>query len=357
MSREAVAQTWSQGGYVFLQSAVSHLSTYVLTNGLSVIARLPLNLPIRPLPDGGFVGTGDTNHFVTKCDAQGSIDPNFSAPPFDPGAGLVDVAGQQDGKIVIASSQFPFVTSYQGSGLFRLNTDGSHDESFHVIGTVLGQRVLVQPDGKILVLTRGSVLRFLQDGSVDPNFSVPQFDNYCRDFGLQLDGKIIVEGDFSKVDGANRPWLVRLTPSGSVDFSFGPVTNPLGGFLRMALQSNGDIVVTQGVGVRRYLSDGRLDRRFTPPNSGERIEGVGVDQADKIIYNYGNDSTFVLYSGRRRIRSSGASFDQVLEQSSSVDVGSSWNLVKPVPANSTLEYLLPDSPGPSNAFFRLRSAQ
>jgi hypothetical protein len=322
------------------------------------IRQLHLYWPIVPLPDGGFAGIVDTNHIVTKCDAQGANDPTFSAPAYERDVGLMDFAAQPDGKIVVASSRGVNPPSdYQGSGLFRLNSDGSHDETFQVSNLVLGRKVLVQPGGRILVLTLRSVLGFLPDGGVDSNFHVSQFDRDSSDFGVQPDGSIVVAGAFTTVDGLNRPWLARLTPRGFVDFSFQAIQNTLGGTLQLATQLNGDIVIGSSVGVRRYFSDGRLDRDFTPPDPFNPIVGFGVDAADKIIFNDNDNTTFVQYSGRPRFQSSGSMVDQVFEQSPTLGTGASWTLVKPVPANTILEFPLPDRPGPGNAFFRIRSAQ
>jgi hypothetical protein len=159
----------------------------------------------------------------------------------------------------------------------------------------------------------------------------------------------------------NRPNLARLTPLGHPDLSFGPVSevfsNGLVGYL--ALQSNGDIVIQSLTvhRVRRYFKDGRMDRGFMPPDSPESVVGLGIDASDKIIFNFGDNMTFVQYSGRQRFQSAGSQVDQVLEQSTSLGSGASWLAVKPIPANTIMEFPLPDQPGPGNVFFRLRSAQ
>jgi uncharacterized delta-60 repeat protein len=363
VTRNYTAMVRTRAGFMFFFSGEFPWID-VSTNGFAYICRLPIYCwPIEPLADGGFAAAIDTNHFVTKFNAQGTIDPSFSAPAFEPSTGLIDLTSQRDGKIVVASSRGDFPPSdYQGSGLFRLNADGSHDETFNVSGVVLGRKVLVQADGKIIVLTLRSVLRFMSDGSVDTSFHSAQFDNDVGDFGLQPDGKIIVIGGFSRVDGALRPYLARITASGFVDFSFGPVNEIFDNGLigNLVFQSSGDMVILNGNlnRVRRYLKDGQLDHQFKPGDSGNRIDGVGVDRADRIYYDYGgNHRTFAQYSGRRRIRRSGAPFDQVLEQSAVLGQDASWQFLQTLPANSNSDILLPSVPGPGNAFFRTRATQ
>ena len=90
--------------------------------------------------------------------------------------------------------------------------------------------LLLQPDGKLLLAGEISKLngepftglaRLLTDGSTDPGFHcVIGGDARVMGMALQRDGKIIIVGYFSEVNGVQIPYLARLNPDGSLDESF-----------------------------------------------------------------------------------------------------------------------------------------
>jgi len=89
-----------------------------------------------------------------------------------------------------------------------------------------------QPDGKLLVageLTMlngvpvNSVCRLLPNGQVDASFNAPSLSIgvvYC--LALQADGKVLIGGAFTSVGGQPRFGLARLLPDGALDTSFVP---------------------------------------------------------------------------------------------------------------------------------------
>ena len=120
---------------------------------------------------------------------------------------------QPDGKIVATGTvrfggQFTVVTA-------RFNPDGSSDLLFGTNGFVStdftvqeehGQRVLVQPDGKVVVVGNANgiafLLRYTTAGVLDTEFSLDgvfQFQTggggaFFRGAALQPDGKIVAAG-------------------------------------------------------------------------------------------------------------------------------------------------------------------
>lgn len=98
---------------------------------------------------------------------------------------------------------------------------------------------------------------------------------------LQPDGKIVVGGVFTKMNGETRNYIARLNPDRTLDSSFNPEAN--GPVHALALQSDGKIVVggafkTLGGEPRRYIArlnpDGTLDTSFNP---GAAFIDVGTD--------------------------------------------------------------------------------
>jgi uncharacterized delta-60 repeat protein len=87
--------------------------------------------------------------------------------------------------------------------------------------------IAVQPDGKLVVVTSGSVVRYLSDGSLDSSFGAGGYVATAFDaaaVALQPDGKIVVAGAMSyRSDGLDGSEFVvaRYNPDGSPDPSFG----------------------------------------------------------------------------------------------------------------------------------------
>jgi len=170
---------------------------------------------------------GNTDMEVVRFFPNGSVDSTFAtngAFIFGvPGRGDVAYAGavQADQKIVFCGVSFQNGSSIGEVTLFRLNSDGTFDQTFGANGQVytnlgileFARSLVLQPDGKILVGAEsvnsavdfdGSlwVLRYNSDGSLDASFGIggkAQTPIYAEspesvDLLIQPDGKIIHAG-------------------------------------------------------------------------------------------------------------------------------------------------------------------
>ena len=170
-----------------------------------------------------------------------TTDPSHGAPgdvdlSFDPGSGvnvqISAIAVQSDGEILIGGS-FTTVHGAVRSGIARLNIDGSVDETFlHNMAGVINigsdlwvNAVAVQSNGKILIagyftavngVAKANLARLNPDGSLDSSF---QLEAAYVGITLQPDGKILLTGAWGSVSGANLPacmptarWTVRFLP-------------------------------------------------------------------------------------------------------------------------------------------------
>lgn len=140
------------------------------------------------------------------------------------------------------------------------------------------ERMAVQSDGKIVVATRKSLVRYTPTGALDATFGSGgkvdiAFLFIARDMTLQSDGMIVVAGSMDGQDFG----LVRYTAAGELDTSFGS-----GGWVRteigsadegrcVAVQSDGQIVVAGysfnsntgwDFALVRYTATGALDASF-----------------------------------------------------------------------------------------------
>jgi len=265
-------------------------------------------------PDGkilvsGYSFNGSSFDFaVVRYDADGSLDASFGSggkvtTPIAFHEASYSIALQADGKIVAAGH------SFTGAGpndfaIVRYNDDGSLDASFGSGGKVttdfegandVGQSVVIQPDGKIVVAGYSLIganadfvlARYNADGTLDTAFdgdgrvrtSVVPGSDFGVTAALQTDGRILVAGN--SFNGTNTDFtLVRYNADGSLDPTFGSggkVTTQLGaaadeGF-GVIVQPDGKILVSgfssngtdADFALVRYNADGSLDTIFGAP--------------------------------------------------------------------------------------------
>ena len=210
------------------------------------------------------------------------------------------IAVQPNGQILIGG-QFHWVTPSNSTtatqiwGIARLNADGTLDSGFTnaPAGKVKSNHnvrgIAVQSDGKIVIggyftlidgVARNRITRLKADGTLDETFNVEGVgaNGNVEDVKLQSDGKILISGSFTQVNGVSRWGVARLNSDGSLDTTFDaayPVTNGAwaGNFpvYQMAVQTDGKILINGGTlryaseyhqGVSRLNTDGTPDSSF-----------------------------------------------------------------------------------------------
>ncbi len=229
----------------------------------------------------------------------GALDPNFN-----PGSGVTGavyaIAVQPDGKLVIGG-EFTAVNGVPRNNLARLNPDGSLDTVFGLGAGVNGriEAMLLQPDGKIVIggafssvngVLRRSLARLNADGLPDVTFAAETDSNgIVYALARQEDGKLLVAGDFSHLAGQRRERLARLTADGVLDAGFNPNAVANGAVFALAIQPNGRIVLggafTQVNGVlrsrlARLTADGALDLTFSQSGDNDGVVNTLSVQPD-----------------------------------------------------------------------------
>jgi uncharacterized delta-60 repeat protein len=185
--------------------------------------------PLAMLDDGRILVECETAsmgspRILRRLFQDGSIDPTFVDGLPASGSYTDGVELLPDGKMLV------FGSSIQ---LTRLFPDGSVDPTFQ--SEASAEFVSVQTDGKILVAKRytgntkedsRNFVRLLEDGSVDASYvsqgnsQRPYFDGRVTRAMMQGDGKIVVTGSFTSVNGQPRLRSARLFADGSLDPSF-----------------------------------------------------------------------------------------------------------------------------------------
>jgi uncharacterized delta-60 repeat protein len=185
---------------------------------------------------GGYFGqfNGILRNGVARLNPNGSLDSSF-VPGIAAYPAIEALALQPDGKLLVAGYSVAFGGVIRR--LARLNTNGSVDSSFNPGSGFTGppgsysttvRALAVQADGKILAggnftdangIQADRLARLNTNGTVDVNFDPGSIggpvDGTCVCLKLQEDGKILLSGDFQKINGISRQGIARLNAGDS----------------------------------------------------------------------------------------------------------------------------------------------
>ena len=223
------------------------------------------------------------------------------------------LAVQANGRILAAGLRIyrgPEGQYWSAARVYRFLPDGSPDPAFTPFaGTARALDIL--PDQRILVV--GAYLTLLHpDGTRDPSFVSIPFSPYKETlavrenetfvttldcFAIQSDGRILVGGSFTNVQGHARSRLARVLPDGRWDLSFNPppftgADYPEPRVYAVAVQEDGRVLVggilrsDQWTGVRsisRLNPDGSLDTAFSHMIEFFDYDGQGTDSYEELL--------------------------------------------------------------------------
>jgi uncharacterized delta-60 repeat protein len=166
-------------------------------------------LTILPTADGkvlvlGLFTTysGSTVNYITRTNSNGTRDTGFNTGTGFNGVGYTAVT-QSDGKYIVGGNFSIYSGSSANRGIARLNTDGTLDLTFN-------------------------------DGA--------GFNQLVSAVAMQLDGKIIVGGNFTTYSGSSINRIARLNSNGTLDTSFNVGTG-----IDIQLPANGITVDADGI--------------------------------------------------------------------------------------------------------------
>ena len=208
-------------------------STYNAPTNIVEIRSLAYDAQGKILLNGGFLESGNIVYKTVRLGVNGAIESVLNIQKALPGTISV-LASQSDGKALIGGN-FNLVNNISRSNFARVNADGSLDTTFNSGSgfDVVPTKIIVQPDGKILVggsfsnyngTTRAGFVRLNSDGSLDAAFAPILNDGaVVRSYALQANGKILIGGDFTIVNGQTRNGIALLNADGSLDAAFNPI--------------------------------------------------------------------------------------------------------------------------------------
>ena len=233
----------------------------------------------------------NVTQMLVRFTATGVYDNSFVTPPigvrtaFTGGATTLVV--QPDGRILLAFSngQVP------PGGISRLTSSGAFDTSWSVpvLPAVTGSISSLQllPGGQVAfagtpqplagpTAVPAGVGQLTATGAPDTSVPVPtlQAAGLVRDVLVQPDGKVVVAGTFTEINGTPARALARLEANGQVDAAFTAACPVTGGSpTRLVLQPDGKLLVAgrfntlggmSAPSLGRVLASGVPDPAFVP---------------------------------------------------------------------------------------------
>jgi uncharacterized delta-60 repeat protein len=186
---------------------------------------------------------------ASASNVDGSLDLSFSQNTLTSvGDTVVDVAIQQDGQILAASSDT----------IYRINPDGTASSSVITTQDFDGiNSIAVDALNRIVVVggfsrsdyggTSDKITRLLPDGTIDSSFNAGDgLDSNAQNVVILPDGKILVAGNFGSYDNQSVPPLIRLNSDGSLDSSwlFGSQQRTIYNALEITLLPDGRILTS-----------------------------------------------------------------------------------------------------------------
>ena len=223
--------------------------------------------------------------FFTQCKTRRPITQRSRRPSYRP------ILEALEDRCLPNAGYFDPTFGAAGAGLVTPGASAINNSSNNEIG----QRVLIQPDGKILA-DGGSIVRYNTDGSLDTSFGSGGIANFGGNSAALLsDGQILLANG----GGSSGFSLERLNSNGSLDTSFGiqgvvhtSFPNSTGE-PQIVVQTDGKIVLaSNGSSIRsgqyvpyfdlaRYNSDGSLDTSFG--NQGTVVTSFSNSQSGEVF--------------------------------------------------------------------------
>lgn len=269
---------------------------------------------------------GSSRKYLTRLNANGTPDLTFNTGT-GPDAVVYATSLLGNGKMIVTG----VFTKYNGvikNRIARLFADGTLDTTFNPSNGANGiiYSTSLQPDGKIIIagnftslngVARSRIARINSDDSLDTTFNPGSgADGEIRSITLQPDGKILIAGDFTTYNGTARKRIARINADGSLDATFdssnyGP--NQL--VNQVILQPDGKVIVVgkftvYGLArnrIARINTDGTVDSTFNASWVDNDVNSVALQPDGKIIIGGNFDTTFgAIFNRIGRLNTNGS---------------------------------------------------
>lgn len=227
---------------------------------------------------------------IARLNEDGSGDESFD-PGTGADLDINAVLLQPDGKVLVGG-RFNVLSDVSMPGLGRLNADGTFDWSWTAYLSTLAnalsaQRLAFDSEGNVIVggfFTHVSGTRRICLAKISSESVVSSYDPGLNNGVLALhndeENRLLIGGGFTSVGGTPQPRVSRILPNGSVDSTFNTGSGP--DYFVYVLANGGDGRLLMGGaftnvngitqrGLARLESSGGMDLSFRPQFSGPYV--------------------------------------------------------------------------------------
>jgi hypothetical protein len=220
----------------------------------------------------------------------------------------------EDGSNMLIGGVFNYYNNHFSPGAVKLNkTTGTVDTSFTTpfgyTSSVYNAKPSSYYPGKVYVggisINGGSGFPFQRlnsDGSVDTTFSgITSLAFAIQDFVELSDGKIIIVGTFTTINGSSRPRIAKLNTDGSLDTTFqvGTGFNAVPITIKLSADEShvfvgGSMTQYSGISTTRLVkinsTTGVRNTTFAPATFTDQVRGLTFDGSGNLwaVGNFGN---------------------------------------------------------------------
>ncbi len=221
----------------------------------------------RKVYAGGAFGSmnGQSTPFIARLNEDGTVDTTFAAGA-GPNATVYAIAvyptnSQFAGDVLIGGA-FTNVNNIAVGGIARLTSNGSVDTNFDsnlsVGANSVVRAIAIQSDGRVLIggdftnvngVALNHIARLNLDGSLDSSFTSNLgvgANGSVSAIALQADNRIVVVGQFTQANGVTRNGITRLLPTGAMDSAVNFGTGANGAVSAAVIQPANQFIVIGG---------------------------------------------------------------------------------------------------------------
>ncbi|MFO1438344.1 MAG: choice-of-anchor D domain-containing protein [Verrucomicrobiaceae bacterium] len=246
------------------------------------------------LVGGAFTNLGASSpDRLARLLPDGTVDTTFNPVIQNGAVRCVTRQSAEFSDLILIGGSFFSVSGQIRARIARLEANGLLDPALTAdANNGFVNALTMLPDGRILAagefdgingVPRNRLACFSQTGVVDASYD-PNVSGIIQSMALQADGAVIIGGSISSVSGTSRSGTARIRLNGTLDPDFDPVVNGGGGVVSSAaLQADGKILLAGSFTTVDGIPRNGL-ARLSSANAVQRVEANDPNIPDQVLW-------------------------------------------------------------------------